>query len=231
MALEVDYVNTRSRDEKSIQDNVNITFNPATGIPYPYSNAAHRAFPLYGVVGMIPHTGRSDYHGLQTSFTKRMSHRWQGSLTYTLAGLWDQDPPPLSGFTEVPFPVAQDLGGERSLAETDQRHRLVFNGIWQVGHGFQVSGLYFYGSGSAVADRLRLRCARTADHQRRSPARGRSAGSGRQDHPARQLRRPADSPRRPAAAAARAARRASESRGFPSRSSTCSTGRTTGPTT
>ena len=70
-----------------------------------------------------------------------------------------------------PFPVAPDLGGERSLAETDQRHRLVFNGIWQVGYGFQVSGIYFYGSGQrtqavcgcdarglqiASVDRLRL---------------------------------------------------------------------------
>ena len=147
MAIEADYVNTRSRDEKSIQDNVNITFNPVTGIPYPYSDVAHRAFPLYGVIGMIPHTGQSDYHGLQASFTKRMSNHWQGSLTYTLSGLWDQDPAPLSGLTEVPFPVARDLGGERSLAFTDQRHRLVFNGIWQVGYGFQLSGVYFYGSG------------------------------------------------------------------------------------
>ena len=30
---------------------------------------------------------------------------------------------------------------------TDQRHRMVFNGIWDVGWGFQLSGLYFYGSG------------------------------------------------------------------------------------
>jgi hypothetical protein len=149
-ALQVDYVNTKSRDEKSIQDNVNITFNPATGIPYPYSDAAHRAFPQYGVVGMIPHIGRSDYHGLQTSFTKRMSHNWQGSLSYTLSGLWDQDPPPLSGFTAVTFPVAPDLGNERSLAQTDQRHRVVFNGIWEVAHGFQVSGIYFYGSGQRI---------------------------------------------------------------------------------
>jgi hypothetical protein len=147
MAIEADYVNTRSRDEKSIQDNVNITFNPATGTPYPYSDVSHRAFPLYGVIGMIPHIGQSDYHGLQTSLTKRMSNRWQGSLSYTLAGLWDRDPPPLSGFYEVPFPVAPDLGGERSLAETDQRHRLVFNGIWDVGYGLQLSGVYFYGSG------------------------------------------------------------------------------------
>src|SRR5207237_10339260 len=142
--IEADYVNTRGRDEKSIQDNVNITFNPATGAPYPYSDISHRAFPLYGVVGMIPHTGQSDYHGLQTSLTRRLSNRWQGSLTYTLAGLWSRDPQPLSGFYEVPFPVAQDLGGERSLAETDQRHRLVFNGIWQVGYGFQLSGVCFY---------------------------------------------------------------------------------------
>ena len=40
-----------------------------------------------------------------------------------------------------------DLGNERSLAATDQRHRAVFNGIYDVGHGFQVSGIYFYGSG------------------------------------------------------------------------------------
>jgi hypothetical protein len=147
MAFEADYVNTRSRHEKSIQDNVNITFDPVTGIPYPFSNIARRAFPEYGLIGMIPHIGQSDYQGLQTHFTKRLSHHWQSSLTYTLSGLWDRDPPPLSGFTAVPFPVAQDLGGERSLAETDQRHRLVFNGIWQVAKGFQVSGIYFYGSG------------------------------------------------------------------------------------
>jgi hypothetical protein len=147
MAFEADYVNTRGRDEKSIQDNVNITFDPATGNPFPYSDVAHRAFPLYGVVGMIPHTGESDYHGLQTSFTKRMANRWQASLTYTLSALWDRDALPISGFRQVDFPVAPDLGGERSLAATDQRHRVVFNGIWEAGFGLQISGIYFYGSG------------------------------------------------------------------------------------
>ena len=50
---------------------------------------------------------------------------------------------------EVPlgFPVARDLGVEWTLAATDQRHRAVFNGIWDAGYGFQVSGVYFYGSG------------------------------------------------------------------------------------
>jgi hypothetical protein len=55
----------------------------------------------------------------------------------------------LSGtdFKEVTFKVAPDIAGERTLGPTDQRHRAVFNGIWQVGKGLQLSGIYFYGSG------------------------------------------------------------------------------------
>jgi len=46
---------------------------------------------------MDPKTGWSNYHALQTAFTKRFSNRWQASLTYTLSGLWNGDPLPLSG--------------------------------------------------------------------------------------------------------------------------------------
>jgi len=146
-ALQIDYVQTNSRNEKSIQDNVNLTFNPATGVPYPYSDVAHRAYPQFGVVGAIPHIGRSDYYGIQTSLTKRLANRWQANVTYTLGWLYSQDPPPLSGLNEYTGPVPLDMGNERSLAFTDQRHRAVFNGIYDVGHGLQVSGIYFYGSG------------------------------------------------------------------------------------
>jgi hypothetical protein len=146
-ALQVDYVQTNSRNEKSIQDNINVTFNPATGVPYPYSDVAHRAYPMFGVVGNIPHLGSSDYYGVQSSLTKRMSNRWQASVTYTLGWLYDKDAPPLSGLNAYTGSVPVDMGGERSLAASDQRHRAVFNGIYDVGHGFQVSGIYFYGSG------------------------------------------------------------------------------------
>jgi hypothetical protein len=79
----------------------------------------------------------------------------QASATYTLSGLWDaQAVPyqyePVSGKVtrhKVGFPLAPDLGGEYTLAATDQRHRAVFNGIWDVAYGVQLSGLYFYGSG------------------------------------------------------------------------------------
>ena len=49
----------------------------------------------------------------------------------------------------VAVPVRDRSGAEYGLAITDQRHRAVFNGIWQMGYGFQLSGLYFFGSGSA----------------------------------------------------------------------------------
>ncbi len=147
MALQVDYVETNSRNEKSIQDNVNLTFNPATGVPYPYSDVAHRAFPQFGVIGSIPHIALSDYRGLQTAFTKRMSNHWQANVTYTMGRLYETDPPPLSGLRTYTGAVPADIGNERSLTVTDQRHRAVFNGIYDVGHGFQVSGIYFYGSG------------------------------------------------------------------------------------
>jgi len=146
-AVQVDYVQTNSRNEKAIQDNINLTFNPATGAPFPYSDVAHRAYPMFGVVGAIPHLGQSDYYGVQSSLTKRMANHWQANVTYTLGWLYDKDAPPLSGLHTFTGTVPEDMGNQRSLAATDQRHRAVFNGIWDVAHGFQVSGIYFYGSG------------------------------------------------------------------------------------
>jgi hypothetical protein len=148
LAVEADYVFTGGRDERYVQNNVNLTFDPATGVNYPFNDITRRAFPDWGVVGMNVMGGRSNYHGLQTAFTKRMNQRWQASGTYTLSAVRDLNPMPMSGITRVTFPVAPDLGGEYTLAITDQRHRAGVNGIWQVGYGFQLSGVYFYGSGA-----------------------------------------------------------------------------------
>jgi hypothetical protein len=82
------------------------------------------------------------------ALTKRYSERWQASATYTLGAYWDETFQPMSGFQQiVPFTVAPDLGGEYTLATADQRHRAVMNGIWEVGRGFQASGLIYHGSG------------------------------------------------------------------------------------
>ena len=154
MSAEVDYIYTKGTNEKDTIPNVNLAYDPATGVNFPF-NAANRArlpWPDMGVVSMIPHNTRSGLRSLQTAFTKRMSNRWQASATYTLSWLYSAENQPFSGLQLVPFAVAPDLGNEYGLAGDDQRHRAVFNGIWEVGRGFQLSGLHYFGAGIRAAN-------------------------------------------------------------------------------
>jgi hypothetical protein len=68
-----------------------------------------------------------------------------------LSTLKDGDPRPLSGLSEVPFKVNAAFGDDYGPAVSNQRHRAVFNGIWQLAYGFELSGIYFYGSGEHFA--------------------------------------------------------------------------------
>ena len=150
-AITADYVYSKGDHEKDVVDNINLTFNPATGANLPFSNRNTRPYPDWDVVSMNTHLGRSAYHALQTSVNKRFSNRWQGSATYTLSGLWNADTKPFSGLEQVTFDTVPDLGGEWGLSADDQRHRMVLNGIWQVGKGFQVSALHFTLAGIRLA--------------------------------------------------------------------------------
>jgi hypothetical protein len=157
MALQADYVVNNSRHEL-FQRNINLTYNPATGVNYVSTDATRAVYADWGVVNAYQSQGWSNFHALETAFTKRLSQRWQASGTYTLSIYNDGNTSPAPSLT-----LAQDLGQEYGRATTDQRHRAVFNGIWDAGYGFQLSGLYFYGSGQRFAttygggDRTRLR--------------------------------------------------------------------------
>jgi hypothetical protein len=145
-AVEVDYVFIGGRNEIFTRPNSNLTYDPITGVNYPFTDISRRPYPDYGLINQFRSEGWSNYHALSTAVTKRFSQRWQASGTYLLAAVRDAQSSP------APFKVAPDLGGEYSLAATDQRHRAVFNGIWQAGYGFQLSGLYFFGSGERFAN-------------------------------------------------------------------------------
>jgi Carboxypeptidase regulatory-like domain/TonB dependent receptor-like, beta-barrel len=151
MALQVDYVQTQGTHEKDVLDNANLAYNPATGANYPFTNANRGLlpWPSAGVISLIDYDSDSSLRSLQTAFTKRMGNHWQASATYTLSWFYDQESQPVSGRTIVPITIQNDLGGPGSygLAATDQRHRAVFSGIWEVGHGFQVSGFHYLGAG------------------------------------------------------------------------------------
>jgi hypothetical protein len=163
MSLTSDFNFVGARRERLTLNNLNLSYNPATGMNYPSTDRTHRPIPGWNLTGVSVNTGRSNYRGLETAVTKRMSNHYQFSATYTLAGLWDDDAQPYAvdctqetaeswcTMGPLPFPVASDLGGEYGLATSDQRHRAVLNGIMELPAGFQLSGVYFFGSGARFA--------------------------------------------------------------------------------
>jgi len=157
MSFESNFVFTGGRKDE-YAPNINLSYNPATGANYPFTDVSRLPFPEWGVVRAEIMTGRTNYRGWESNFTKRFSNRWQANATYTLSAFYDNDPSPFTVelvpgadiptvLHPLPFDVAADIGGEYTLASNDQRHRATFNGIWDMGMGFQLSGLYFFGSG------------------------------------------------------------------------------------
>jgi hypothetical protein len=155
MSVQADYVWTGNKHQNTGSRNGNMTLNPATGANFPYNDRSRRLYPdQFGVVNIRYSDDYANYHGLQTAFTKRFSNKWQAAATYTLSGFWDAtNVYRADQFPAIPpgFVPAPDIGGEYSLAVGDQRHRAVFNGIWEPGYGFVISGLYFFGSGLRYA--------------------------------------------------------------------------------
>ena len=158
MSMQANYVYTGGRGEE-VDTNINLSYNPATGVNYPSADVAHRPFQNWAIVPLGLLEGYSSYKGLETSFNKRFSHKWQAQGTYTLSVFRDGSDQPQQYFFQdghlarqpYPFVIAPDIYGGYGLAATDQRHRAVVNGIYTPGLGIQISGLYFYGSGLRYA--------------------------------------------------------------------------------
>ena len=145
MALSMDYLYTGGREEPFVR-NINLSYNPLTGANYASADTTHRPNPDWGPVDLVFNEGHSNQHSLETVFRKRFSRHWQGQVNYSLAVARDAIAAPNVGFA-----LAPDMGGQYTLAAGDQRNRVVANGIWDVGHGFQLSGVYLYGSGVRFA--------------------------------------------------------------------------------
>jgi len=158
-AVEVNFTYTGQRREE-VTFNQNLTYDPATGDNVPFSVVARRVYPEWAYVNGEFMQGWSNYRALETSINKRFSDRWQMSANFTYGAIWDSTGPPCQTVkgpdgnaqcTEITYKLKPDVEGEYTLAATDQRYRGVLNGIWDVGRGFQLSGLYFYGSGMRTA--------------------------------------------------------------------------------
>jgi len=154
MSFQSNVVFTGGRNEE-FDPNINLNYDPVTGVNFNNSDASRRPLSQFGPVQMSLYNGRSNYRGWENAFTRRMSNHLQASVTYTLSQFKDASHAPWLWYIDsgrlqrkdLGFGTAADMGGEYTLAATDQRHRAVFNGIYEAPYGLQVSGVYFYGSG------------------------------------------------------------------------------------
>jgi hypothetical protein len=158
MTLEADYVYTGARAQNDDTLNLNLAYDPATGANYRFNDLTRLPYPDWGSVGSRRSIGESNYHGLQMAFTRRMRNRWQAQATYLLSAQWNHQRAPIpvgcqypttlaangSPVCDVPFQLHPALVDEWFLSG-DQRHRATFNGIWDIGAGLQLSGLYIFG--------------------------------------------------------------------------------------
>jgi hypothetical protein len=156
-AITADWVSIANRAQE-VSTDVNLAFNLATGAPYPFSDTAHRVVPGFDSVVEDLTSGRDRYHGVDLSWTKRMSQHWQAAATYSLNYQWNwQHIQPAPGCQylwtfsaagqpqcDVSITLHPSLRDEWYRAG-DQVKRATFNGIWEAPAGVQLSGLYFYG--------------------------------------------------------------------------------------
>ena len=153
VVVEADYVflNTKDLPHFLTNNNINLSWDPVSKTNYPFGDTAeaiaNRIYPDWQVVVLTPPGTRMNMHSFQLQFTKRMTDNWQASGNYNLSWLRDAYPAPWSGTKPLPFTPPVDYGGEYSLGVTDQRHRGAFNAIYQLPAGFQLSGMYLFGSG------------------------------------------------------------------------------------
>jgi len=158
MGLNADVTYTGGRNEEN-DYNINRTFNAATGDQNNFNTIALRAFPNFGAVTGNLRNQWTNYYSLQTTLNKRMSNRWQGSVNYSYTRAYTGTPAPdqfsfANGVesaatltrTSVPFPLRFDVG-RQYVPQGIAHNRLVGNGIWDAGHGMQLSGVYLYTDG------------------------------------------------------------------------------------
>ena len=159
MSVQADYVYQANRHEWYSR-NTNLNYNPATGTNYPVHLSSRSPRSRSGASSTSGcRRAQSHSHALDTAFTKRFSNGWQASATYTLAGKWDQDGPAFSGdqMVDVPARTRTSAGPRRRwpLAISATARRSTASGSSRI--SFQLSGLYFFGSGERFATSLRRR--------------------------------------------------------------------------
>ena len=158
--LEVGYVGRRGEHNQR-KRNIN-QMQPGTIQANPGVNPnALRPYLGYGPIGLAENTGRSQYHGLQISFERRMAKGLHAGVGYTYSQTKDNS----SSLTDV-LPNAYDDSAYWGISDLDRPHVLIANWIYELpflrgdsgwasrafGH-WEVTGVYQFQSGSPFSVR------------------------------------------------------------------------------
>ena len=138
-AFQIDYVHSKGYNEP-MTPSINFFEDPVTHLPLSPARYG-RPYPAFTNITMTTSTGKSLYDGLQMGFTRRAARLTLGG-TYTLSRTYDNHNGNRGGTPTNWF----NLADEYTDASSDQRHRLVINGVAQLPLGLQASLIAFVGS-------------------------------------------------------------------------------------
>ncbi len=147
MSIDSDLVGWRWYHDQRDYD-VNLFYDPATGYQKDPRKFG-RPNPTYGPVWLTVSTGHRNYQALASSFTRRMSHKLQAGITYTLMFHMYDDNLGGSGALSGPANNQFDyLRGEWARSSDFQKHTLRTYALYQLPKGFSISPVLYYSSGN-----------------------------------------------------------------------------------
>jgi outer membrane receptor protein involved in Fe transport len=143
IAVGVDYLYVRGRKLQRSRD-----FNVGTPVPVqiPVQGGGSvtvqqfptaRPFTSFDRIIRFESTAESEYNGLTLQVRKRFDGNFMGSFAYTLGKVTDTVPDATAvvpgGSDDAKFPSnPADFGADDAAGSNDQRHRLVFSGLWSL---------------------------------------------------------------------------------------------------
>jgi len=143
-------------------------FVPSLTCPFPPCiNAVARPIPSVGSINEFDSAASSVYHALTVSVRRRMTHGVYFRAAYTWAQAIDDTQDSLVAGRPATVQNSFATRAERGRSVTDQRHRLVFSGIWEpqpfhaehatlkkLFNDWRLSGVFTAGSGRPVNARI-----------------------------------------------------------------------------
>jgi hypothetical protein len=135
---------------EDVQRDPNVYYNPDTGFPFPVKTHGRPAVApdgsTFGEIHMKESTGRSNYMGLASSFTRRYRDNFQMGLSYTHVFFHNNTGIGIVGYSNQqfnPFNLDQSWGRSREF----QKSTLNANMIYVLPKAVNLAMVYHFGSG------------------------------------------------------------------------------------